>query len=216
MRESGGKIAVDDANFRRERSTMSRSVTRQDSTHRHSHRKQRSESPQKRERPSRPKDGSTNEDLWTPAAAGASATIPGQSPQQLRSGPRRLASAVEKERQDKIDRENRSASIIMSCLCDETEFGEFSFYRILLRKILEQHHGIRRHSDIPASGRLTRSNSATRPSTLAPPSTVGPRTSNQVRNFKKMVGNADPCSIWPCGNSRNLGYTLFIIPVQPY
>ena len=55
-------------------------------------------------------------------------------------------------------------------------------YRILLRKILEQHHGIRRHSDIPASRRLPRSNSATRPSTLAPPSSFGTRTSNQVRN----------------------------------
>lgn len=38
-------------------------------------------------------------------------------------------SALDRERQEKIDRENR----------------------ILLRKILEQHHGIRRHSSIPPS-----------------------------------------------------------------
>lgn len=141
---------------------MSRSVTRQDNTDRHHHREKRSNSPQKRERPRRPKDCSIEDDFWIPAAAGAAgaagAAVQWQSQQHLKSRPKRLASAVEKENQDNIDRENR----------------------ILLRKILEQHHGIRRHSDIPASRRLTRSNSATRPSTLAPPSSVGPRTSNQI------------------------------------
>ena len=165
---------------------MSRSVTRQDNTDRHHHREKRSNSPQKRERPRRPKDCSIEDDFWIPAAAGAAgaagAAVQWQSQQHLKSRPKRLASAVEKENQDNIDRENRSASIVMSTWSCR-EFDALSFCRILLRKILEQHHGIRRHSDIPASRRLTRSNSATRPSTLAPPSSVGPRTSNQVREF---------------------------------
>ena len=115
MREGAGKIATDDANFRlrRGRLTMSRGVTRQDDTDRHHPTEQRSKSPQKRERPRRPKD---EEDFWIPAAGGAGAAVQGQSPQELKSQSKRLASAVEKERQNKIDRENRSASIVMSCL----------------------------------------------------------------------------------------------------
>ena len=113
MREGAGKIATNDANFRlrRGRFTMSRSVTRQDETDRHHPTEQLSKSPQKRERPRRPKD---EEDFWIPAAAGAA--VQGQSAQELKNQSKRLASAVEKERQNKIDRENRSASIDMSCL----------------------------------------------------------------------------------------------------
>ena len=112
MCDCAKKIATDDANFRRERSTMSRSVKRQEKADRHHHREQQSNSPQKSERPRRPKNGSNEEDLWV----SGDAAVQGQSPQQNNSRPRRLASAVEKERQDNIDRENRSASIVTSCL----------------------------------------------------------------------------------------------------
>ena len=183
---------------------MSRSMSRQDALDRLHQREQRANLTQKMERPRRPNDCSRDEELWIPEAAGAGKAPEAEAhpPQQRKSRPRRLTSAVDKEMQDKIDRENRlegiSPRLLFSpALRRELRLMPFHF-RILLRKILEQHHGIRRHSDIPASRRLPRSNSATRPSTLAPPST-GPRTSNQVGNWARQSALSLPRMLnWPC------------------
>lgn len=74
----------------------------------------------------------------------------------------RAVSAADRERQENIDRENR----------------------ILLRKILEQHHGIRRNSSIPPSTtRGSRKSAAsTRPSTRT---TATSRQINQERSKHK-------------------------------
>ena len=96
-------------------------MSRQDALDRLHQREQRANLTQKMERPRRPNDCSRDEELWIPEAAGAGKAPEAEahSPQQRKSRPRRLTSAVDKERQDKIDRENRLEGISPPFSCIE-------------------------------------------------------------------------------------------------
>ena len=79
---------------------------------------------------------------------------------------RRHLSATEREEQERIDRENR----------------------ILLRKILEQHHGLRRSSSIPPPQAASRKNDLKKQRQIDLNWKISKQTSNQVKNLVKQGG----------------------------